>query len=288
MIDGEIVVDAHVHAPRLSTLKQAWLDWADQFSGAHDWRAAYGDGDAPDPERFDALLDEQGVDVALLFSEHSPRATGIQPIEDLLPLVEHDPRRYRLVANVNPCLHHPVADEVRRQLDLGAVALKLHPVHGAFRPDDKELYPAYGLCQDRGVPVIFHSGTSTFPGSRTSYGNPELLMDLVEDFPRLQFVFAHGGRGWWYDAAAFLALARDNVWLDLAGLPPKKLPEYYARFDLERLARKWVFATDWPGVPGTGRNARAVAELGLPDPLVRDIWSGNAAYLFPGLKEDLS
>ena len=41
------------------------------------------------------------------------------------------------------------------------------------------------------------------------------------------------------------------MWIELSGLPPKRLPEYYRRYDLGRLARKWIFATDWPGVPGT-------------------------------------
>jgi uncharacterized protein len=283
VIDGRTVVDAHVHAPRLSTLKPAWLDWADQFSGPHDWRSAYdGNGD-PVPSKLDALLEAEGVDRVLLFCEYSPRATGVQPIEDLLPIVAHNPVRFRLVANVNPYLHHPVAAEVERQLDLGAVALKIHPVHGAFSPADKELYAAYQVCAERGAPVILHSGTSSFPGARTSFGNPELLSDVVEDFPRVNFVFAHGGRGWWYDVAAFLALAKDNVWLDLAGLPPKKLPEYYARFDFVRLAGKFVFGTDWPGVPGTARNVRALATLDLPDEVLTDVLSGNAAKLFPGL-----
>lgn len=286
MLDGEIVIDAHVHAPRLSTVKQPWLDWADHFARDHPWRSAYGeDEDSPDPHALDALFRSEGVDLALLFSEYSPRATGIQPIEDVLPLVEQYPNRFRPVANVNPALHHPVAAEVERQLDMGAVALKLHPVHGAFRPDDSELYPAYEVCRQRGVPVIFHSGTSSFPGSRTRYGNPELLMDVIEDFPDIQFIFAHGGRGWWYNAAAFLALSRDNVWLDLAGLPPKKLPEYYQGFNLDRLARKWIFGTDWPGAPGTGRNARALTTLDLPDETLRNVLAGNAANLFPSLKD---
>ncbi|GAA5171717.1 amidohydrolase family protein [Amycolatopsis dongchuanensis] len=283
MIDGFTVVDAHVHVPRLSTLKQAWLDWADKFSGPHDWRAAYDSAGDPVPSALDSLLEAEGVDRALLFCEYSPRATGIQPIEDLLPIVEHNPSRFRLVANVNPYLHHPVAAEVERQLGLGAVALKIHPVHGAFSPAEKELYAAYQVCAERGVPVIIHSGTSSFPGARASFGNPELMSDVVEDFPDVQFVFAHGGRGWWYDVAAFLALAKDNVWLDLAGLPPKKLPEYYARFDFARLAEKFVFGTDWPGVPGTARNVRALAELGLPAAVLRAVLSGNAAKLFPGL-----
>jgi uncharacterized protein len=283
VIDGRTVVDAHVHAPRLSTLKPAWLDWAERFSGPHDWRSAYDDDGDPVPARLDALLTAEGVDRALLFCEYSPRATGIQPIEDLLPIVAYNPVRFRLVANVNPYLHHPVAAEVERQLDLGAVALKIHPVHGAFSPADKELYAAYQMCAERGVPVILHSGVSSFPGARASFGNPELLSDVIEDFPRVPFVFAHGGRGWWYDVAAFLALAKENVWLDLAGLPPKKLPEYYARFDLPRLAEKFVFGTDWPGVPGARRNAEALASLGLPEEVLTGVLSGNAAKLFPGL-----
>ncbi|WP_027942926.1 amidohydrolase family protein [Amycolatopsis taiwanensis] len=283
MISGRTVVDAHVHVPKLSTVKPAWLEWADQFSGPHSWRDAYDDNGDPVPAKVDALMAAEGVDRALLFCEYSPRATGMQPIEDLLPIVAHNPVRFRLVANVNPHLHHPLAAEVERQLDLGAVALKLHPVHGAFSAADKEVYAAYHVCADRGVPVILHSGTSSFPGARASFGNPELLSDVVEDFPGVQFVFAHGGRGWWYDVAAFLALARDNVWLDLAGLPPKKLPEYYARFDFARLAEKFVFGTDWPGVPGPGRNAAALASLGLSDEVLTGALSANAAKLFPSL-----
>jgi uncharacterized protein len=283
MLDGMPLVDAHVHAARLSTLKPAWHDWAANFASGHDWRAVYDDAGDPVPALLDALLEAQGVDRALLFCEYSPRSTGIQPIEDNLPIVEHNPVRFRLVANVNPHLHHPLASEVERQLDLGAVALKVHPVHGAFDPGDKEMYAAYGVCADRGVPVIVHTGTSTFPGSRARCGDPALMLDPVEDFPGVNFVLAHGGRGWWYDTAAFLALQKPNVWLDIAGLPPKNLPNYYERFDLTRLATKMIFGTDWPGVPGVAANARALTTLDWPPEVLHDVLAGNAAKLFPGL-----
>lgn len=286
MIDGETVVDAHVHAARLTTLPPAWLDWADEFSGSGGpggWRSVYDTDGAVVPERLDALLEAEGVDRALLFCEYGPRTTGIQPIEDNLPIVEYNPVRFRLVANLNPHYHYPIGTELERQLDLGAVALKLHPVHGGFSPADRQLYRAYSVCAERGIPVVIHSGTSSFPGSQARYGDPQLLCDVVEDFPDVDFVLAHGGRGWWYDAAAFLALTRPNVWLDLSGLPPKKLPEYYARFDLPRLAAKWIFGTDWPGVPGAGRNVAALRGLGLSDGLLRGVLSGNAAKVFPGL-----
>src|ERR1700743_1647121 len=244
MLDGRPLVDAHVHVPRLSTLKPAWLDWAQQFSRGHDWRSAYDDDGVPRPEGLDALLEREGVDRALLFCEYSPRATGIQPIEDNLPFVEYTPTRFGLVSNVTPHLHHPLAAEVERQLDLGAVALKIHPVHAGFSPADKELYAAYSVCAERGVPGILHSGTSPFPGARAGVGDPALILDVLEDFPQVQFVFAHGGRGWWYDTAADLALGKPNVWRDRGALPPAKLPEYYAAFDLTRLAGRWLFGTD--------------------------------------------
>ena len=31
MLDGRPLIDAHVHAARLPTLKPAWRAWADQF-----------------------------------------------------------------------------------------------------------------------------------------------------------------------------------------------------------------------------------------------------------------
>ena len=283
MLDDRLLIDAHVHAARLPTLKAAWQRWATDF-GTGPWRQVYDAAGSVVPERLDALFAAEGVDIALLLCEYSPKATGIQPIEDLLPIVEYNPWRFRLVANLNPHLHFPVAEELHRQLDLGAVALKLHPVHAGFSPADTALYPAYQVCRERGVPVVLHCGTSTFPGSMNKYADPTLLDDVLRDFPDLTFVLAHGGRGWWYDPAAFLALSRDNVWIELSGLPPRRLPEYYARHDLPRLARKWIFATDWPGVPGTAANARAVAglgpQLGLAEETMRAVLGGNAMAVY--------
>lgn len=283
MLDGNILVDAHVHVPVLDTLRPAWLDWARDFGPPGILEDVWDPDGVPRPDRLDALFEEQGVDVALLFCEYSPKATGMQVFDDLLPIVQHNPRRFRPVANVNPHLHFPLAEEVMRQLDLGAAALKLHPVHGGFRCDDRALYPAYELLADRGVPLVVHCGTSSFPGAMNELAAPELLIPVVRDFPTLDVVLAHGGRGWWYDAAAFLALSNDNVWIELSGLPPKRLPEYYARFDLTRLARRWIFGTDWPGVPGTAQNARAVAGLGLPDETVTAVLGGNALSVYAGL-----
>jgi len=280
LIDGMAVVDAHMHVPRLSTVTPAWMQWAADFGQDSRWRDVFGPDGDPVPARLDALLETEGVDVALLFAEYSPGTTGVQPVEDLLPVIAHDPGRFRLVANVNPAVHSQPAAEAERQLDLGAVAVKVHPVHGGFRPDSADMYAVYNLCAERGVPVIVHTGGSIFPGSQPEAGDPKLMSQVIADFPGVDFVLAHGGRGPWYGDAARMALARGNVWLDLAGLPPKRLPDYYAAFDLPELARKWIFGTDWPGVPSVARNVRAVAALGLPDDILAGVLSGNAALVY--------
>lgn len=288
MLDGHPLVDAHVHVPVLPSLAPAWLAWAREFGqdGILDrvWDA---DG-RPRPAELATMFAAEGVDVALLFCEYSPKATGYQLFDDLLPIVEHDPVRFRPVANVNPHLHAPIGRELTRQLDHGAAALKLHPVHGGFRVDDRALWPAYQVLVERGVPLVVHFGTSSFPGAMNELVDPQAFFPVLRDFPGLDLVLAHGGRGWWYDAAAFLALSQERVWIELSGLPPQRLATYYGRHDLARLARRWIFATDWPGVPrGAAANARAVAGLlaaaGAADDVLPLVLGGNALAVYRGL-----
>jgi predicted TIM-barrel fold metal-dependent hydrolase len=282
MLDGRLLIDAHVHAPRLTTLKPAWRSWAEQF-GQPGWQRTFGEDGTIIPAALDDLMTAEGVDRAVLLCEYSPKVTGIQPVEDLLPIIKYNPDRFTFLANINPHLHYPVAAELTRQLAMGAAGLKIHPVHGGFSPADPALYPAYVLCEQEGLPVVVHSGTSSFPGSDNSLADPGLLGPVLRDFPGLTVVLAHGGRGWWYEAAASLALLHENVWIELSGLPPGKLAGYYARFSMGRLARKFIFGTDWPGVPGIARNARALAGLGVPAETLRGILGGYAQRVYRGL-----
>ena len=258
MIDGFPLIDVHLHVARLPTLKSGWMDWAQGFGDAAALARVYDPAGTVVPAAFDAYLAAEGVDVALLLAEYSPKVTGMQVIEDLLPVARHNPDRIKIIANVNPHLHYPLDEEVRRQLDLGAVALKIHPVHAGFAANDRAMYPAYEACQAAGIPLVVHCGTSTFPGSSNKFADPVNLDDVLRDFRNLTVVLAHGGRGWWYDAAAFMALANDRVWIELSGLPPSRLREYYAKHNWTRLTRRMIFATDWPGVPGIAANARAI------------------------------
>jgi predicted TIM-barrel fold metal-dependent hydrolase len=277
MIDSLPLVDAHLHAARLASVKLAWTEWVGEYGDSDSVRRVYGPDGILVPSAFEEYLSGEGVDMALVLAEYSPKVTGIQSVEDMLPLLS---ARVRLIGNVNPHYHYPVEEEVVRQLGLGAVAMKIHPVHAGVAANDRALYPAYEACQSAGVPVVVHCGTSVFPGSSNKYADPVLLDDVLRDFRQLQVVLAHGGRGWWYDAAAFMALSNDRVWIELSGLPPSRLRSYYSRFDWARLTRRMIFGTDWPGVPGIARNARAVAALCPDEKVAGLVLAGNACQVY--------
>ena len=105
MLDGFPLVDVHLHVARLPTLKSAWQDWAQGFGDPAVLSRVYDESGTAIPAAFDAYLAGEGVDVALLFSEYSPKVTGIQPIEDITPVAAYNPDRIKVVANVNPHLH---------------------------------------------------------------------------------------------------------------------------------------------------------------------------------------
>ncbi len=279
MLDGRPLIDVHLHPARRRSLKIDWERWLQGFDTTA-LAALYDDQGDVRPSAFDEHLAGEGVDAAVLMSEYSPRVTGWQTAEDMAALAAANPSRIHFAANVNPHVHYPVDEEVRRQLALGAVALKIHPVHGGFPADDRSLYPAYEICQAAGIPVVIHFGTSTFPGALNRYADPAHLDRLLSDFRTLSVVLAHGGRGWWYDAAAFLALADPRVWIELSGLPPSRLQAYYAKHNWARLTRRMIFGTDWPGIPGIAANARAVAALCPDEETAGLVLAGSAARVY--------
>lgn len=64
-----------------------------------------------------------------------------------------------------------------------------------------------------------------------------------------------------------------NIYIDVAGLPPQKLLEYFP--DLERFAHKFVFGTDWPNVD-VKRNIEKINQLPISQEAIKRILGENA------------
>lgn len=233
-------------------------------------------------------LDEEGITRANVIAYAAPDVMGFT--RDIhgwtAKLLAGAEDRLHLWASVHPQLVEDPLREVDHLVhELRARGLKFHPLHQGFAPNahledsafGRRLAATYRRCEELDVPVMFHTGTSIFPGARNKYGDPMLVDDVAVDFPNLRIVLAHAGRPLWCPGAMFLARAHRNVHLDLSGIPPRKLLEYLP--DLPRLADKCFWGSDWPGpgVPSPGANARAFEALPLPEDAKRKMLWENAA-----------
>ena len=139
----------------------------------------------------------------------------------------------------------------------------------------------YRLCEERGLPVMIHTGTSIFPGARSKYGHPMELDDVAIDFPDLTILMAHGGRPLWMDEAFFILRRHRNVYLELSGIPPRRLLEYFPR--VEEIADRVLWGTDWPspGIKGMQDNLAQFLALPLPDAMKAAVTRTTPLHLFP-------
>lgn len=236
------------------------------------------------PESLVRMLDENGVDYAVALGGLNSVTTGMIPNEYVAELCATTGRLIPF-CNINPGLvSEPVRELERCVRELGARGLKLYPTYQFFYPNEQRLYPLYEKAQELGIPVMFHTGSSVFRGSRLKYGDPLFLDDVATDFPGLNIVQAHGGRGFWYDRAFFLAHVHPNVYLEISGLPPQNLLTYFPQ--LPKLSYKVIFGSDWPG-PSIRRNIETIRCLPFTTEQLDQILGGTAARLL-GLDKPVS
>ncbi|HEV7919313.1 MAG TPA: amidohydrolase family protein [Thermoanaerobaculia bacterium] len=233
------------------------------------------------------FLDANGIERACCINYVSPDVMGFtREVNDWIANFTRE-HRHRLlpVGSVNPLHELKVHDEIRRVLDLGIRMIKIHPPHQLFAPNAYrhelwQLAEIYRECEERGVPVMFHTGTSVFPKARNIFADPMPIDDVAVDFPRLNIILAHAGRPLYGETAFFLLRRHANVHADLSGIPPKALPRYFPR--LAEVAGKVLWGTDWPspGVTSPRRNLDDFLALGLGEAAERKILWENASRLF--------
>jgi predicted TIM-barrel fold metal-dependent hydrolase len=199
---------------------------------------------------------------------------------------DHDRERLLPFGGVHPRFTDDPSGAVDRLIDMGIACLKIHPPHQLFAANAyteglDALAGIYGRAEDRGLPVMIHTGTSIFPGARCKYGRPMEIDDVAIDFPDLRIIMAHGGRPLWTDEAFFVLRRHRHVWLEVSGIPPRKLLEYFPR--ITELEGRVLWGTDWPspGVRDLRVNLDQFLDLPLPEQWKRKVTVDSPLALFP-------
>ncbi len=240
------------------------------------------------PEGIRRYLQEHEIDLAIGMAEVSPMTSGWAGNEYVGEFCAaanaiQDPTsapRGRLVpfASINPYITNDMAAELQALVDdYGFGGIKVYPPYHHHYPNDSRMYPLYGKAQELELPVLVHTGSSVFPGTRIKYSDPLLLDDVAVDFPDLVILMAHAGRPFWYEQAFWMARRHPNVFLEISGLPAKNLLDYFPR--LEMVAEKVVYGSDWPGNADLQRNVDAIRALTISEDAKQAILYGNAARI---------
>jgi predicted TIM-barrel fold metal-dependent hydrolase len=241
-----------------------------------------------DPQALLAYMDRAGVERFVLINYESPEVMGFtaETNDWVLAYCQAAPDRLLPCVGPHPKFHEDLGAEAIRLIEGGARMFKIHGPHMLVQPNAylgeyPQLADLYRVLSDAGVPVMFHTGTSIFSGARIKYGDPVRLDDVGCDFPDLKVIIAHGGRPLWTDEAWFLVRRFRNFHLDLSGIPPRRILEWFPRLD--QIAGRTMFGTDWPspGIPPVKENLDAIRALGLGPEALEQILSATALRLFP-------
>ncbi len=278
------IIDIHIHIQPLEMFKPHAHELIKRGRRDYDevvkYSASSGD--------FLKFLDAAEIERAGLINYVSPDVIGFPP--EVNDWIAHyclaNPKRLLAFGSVHPKYVVDAGAEVDRLAKIGIRGLKVHPSHQLFAPNAYRdglgpLAAMYERAQAVQMPVMIHTGTSIFPGARNLYAQPMLADDVSVDYPDLAVILAHGGRPLWMEEAFFLVRRHKNMYMDVSGIPPQKLMEYFPR--LEEIADKVLFGTDWPGpgVPGVRGNIDKFRALPISEPAKQKILYDNAARLFP-------
>lgn len=269
-----MLIDFHVHLAIREQLSPSSNEFCDSFwfkDGRGDWNDHVASSEA-----IDAYLEAEGVDCAVGLAELSYKVTGVTTNEFVYERFAAS-KKVLMFGSINP---HTIPDpraEVNRLAGMGFRGLKLYPTYHHFYANDPSLYRMYEACAAHRWPVMVHTGSSIFTGAKIKFGDPIFLDDVAVDFPELNILIVHGGRGLWYERAAFLANLHQNLYLEVSGLPPQNLTKYFP--NLERIGHKVVFGSDFPGNPGIRHNMDEIRKLPLSQGTIDNILGNTAARL---------
>lgn len=279
------ITDVHIHIQPWRDLKPAVQAAMRKGKEAH-WQSLIALMD--DPKALLEVMDRSGVWRVGLVNYPSPDIMGFTDSTNAFAAkyAQANPERLLPYGGVHARFTRDPVGDVDRLIDLGIRLVKIHPPHQGFSANAytdglDALGKIYRRCEERGLPVMVHTGTSIFPGARSKYGNPMELDDVAIDFPDLPLVMAHGGRPLYMEEAFFILRRHTHVRLDISGIPPSKLLEYFPR--LPEIADRVVWGTDWPspGVRDLRQNIDQFLALPLEDAQRRAILETNALALFP-------
>lgn len=136
--------------------------------------------------------------------------------------------------------YEDIQGEAERITSLGLKGVKLHSDFQQFNIDDESAYPIYEVCEDKGLPILFHVGDN-----RYDFSSPERLFRVINRFPKLVAVGAHlaGWSKWDRGAELF---EHSGIYADCSSSLYAMSPEHAAKLIRKIGTDRVMWGTDYP------------------------------------------
>ena len=238
-------------------------------------------------ETFFLQMDVAGIEKAVLLPIACERARK-DPVSSNEQVAELCSMSDRFIgfASVDPMLPNAPKELESAITGLGLKGLKLDAALQDFDLNDPAVFEVYEAAASLRIPVLIHTGMSWAPETPLERGQPLLLEKAIRRFPKLNFVLAHWGWPWVWDATA-LALKYPNVFLDTSCFYYDGPTEFF-QFVFSRqipttliersLRNQVVFGSNYPRVE-IKNIVRALKSLSLTEGCLEKIFSTNAERL---------
>ena len=273
-------IDFHVHLPT-----PEWLDVS--MKGYVEAAESYFRSRVARKTLEELAREYESLDVvAVLLAWDAETATGRPrvPNELVAQAAREFPKSFVGFGSVDPLKGDRAVEELDRIADLGLKGVKLHPSLQGFAPSDERFWPLYERCQDLGLILLFHTGTSGIgagqpggQGIRIDLARPILLDPPAAAFPDLRIIAAHFGYPWHLELLA-MALHKTNVYIDISGWAPRHIPSDVMRDLKGRLQDQFLFGSDYPFIQPQ-RCLDELATLDIPPPVLDKLLFGNGKRL---------
>lgn len=139
-------------------------------------------------------------------------------------------------------------EELRHGIEkLKLVGLKLGPVYAGFDPRGPEIEPVYRYCEENGLPILFHTGTTFNRAATLRHTRPWLWDEVAIRHPALRMVLAHVGHPWCDECLAVIR-KHAHVYADISALwyRPWQFYNMLVAAQEYRVTHKLLFGTDYP------------------------------------------
>ncbi len=233
-----MLIDVHTHIWK----RENWSDEMEREASIA--RGAPAETDIREEDHWSAMAP---VDKAIVFGMRAAHAGLTVPNALIANYVAQHPEKLIGFASIDPN-EGDYLDQMHECFEnQGFRGLKLGPIYQNYHVSDPRMKPVFAYCEKRGLPVLFHQGT-TFPRKAPlKFASPVDLEDVALEYKDLVMIVAHMGHPW-MDETSALIRKQPNVYADISALYYRPWQFYNGLIIAQEYgaAHKLLFGTDYP------------------------------------------